>query len=213
MDRTDKGYYRCKVQHEIFYKECKTALAKYITPEMLTMLQHNFSTQKNESLNHSVATLAPKGKDYSQSSSLKTRVMLTAGAQIAGHFSLWNRIFSRFQITLDANLIRHLQKKDGNKGKRRLLQKSKEYKSSRSTNRYAKFAEAHRSQLQDAKTGAQYESGVAVKYAKKTLKHAPKRNPEGTLPSEWKCKFHHSKFCLKIGHRNACSDDCCMHGK
>ena len=96
MDRTDKGYYRCKVQHETFYKECKTALAKYITPEMLTMLRHKFSTQKNESLNHSVATLAPKGKDYSQSSSLKTRVMLTAGAQIAGHFSLWNRIFSRF---------------------------------------------------------------------------------------------------------------------
>jgi len=49
--------------------------------------------------------------------------MLTAGAQIAGHFSLWNRIFSRFQISLDENLIRHLQKKDGNKGKRQLLQK------------------------------------------------------------------------------------------
>ena len=46
MDRTDKGYYRCKVQHETFYKECKTALAKYITPEMLTMLQHNISTKK-----------------------------------------------------------------------------------------------------------------------------------------------------------------------
>jgi len=52
-----------------------------------------------------------------------------------------------------------------------------------------------------------------VKNAKKTLKHAPKRNPEGTLPSEWKCKFHHSKFCSKIGHRDARSDDCCMHGK
>ena len=34
------------------------------------MLQNEFSTQKNEALNHSVATLAPKGKDYSQSSSL-----------------------------------------------------------------------------------------------------------------------------------------------
>ena len=67
---------------------------------------------------------------------------------------------------MDENLIRHLQKKDGNKGKRQILQKSKEYKSIRSTNRYAKFAEAHRSQLQDAKTGAQYESGVAVKCEK-----------------------------------------------
>mmetsp|Transcript_27225 Transcript_27225/g.32204 ORF Transcript_27225/g.32204 Transcript_27225/m.32204 type:complete len:115 (+) Transcript_27225:33-377(+) len=40
-----------------------TKYQKYITPEMLVMLQHEFSTQKNESLNHSVATLAAKGKD------------------------------------------------------------------------------------------------------------------------------------------------------
>jgi len=213
MDRTDKGYYRCKIKHEKFYKECKMAIEKYITPGMLAMLQHNFSTQKNESLNHSVATLAPKGKDYSKSSSLKTRVMLVAGAQIVGHYTLWKRIFTRFQIVMDDNLARHLQKKDANKEERQIVQKMKEYKVSRSTNRYAKFAEAHRSQLEDTKTGAQYESGVAVKNAKKTLKDLPKRNPKGTQPSEWKCRYHHVNYCTKKGHKDARSVDCCMYGK
>ena len=95
-DRTDKGYYRCKIKHQTLYEEFTKAMEKYITPSMLCMLQHNFSTQKNESLNHAVTTLAPKGKDYSKSVSLKTRVMLTAGAQIVGHFQLWTRIFPDF---------------------------------------------------------------------------------------------------------------------
>ena len=86
MDCTDKGHYRCKTQHESFYNKCRTTMAKYITPQMLSMLQHEFSTQKNESLNHSVATLVSKGRDYSQSPSFKTRVILTACAQIKGHF-------------------------------------------------------------------------------------------------------------------------------
>ena len=213
MDRTDKGYYRCKIQHEGFYNECMTAMAKYITPQMLSMLQHEFSTQKNESLNHSVATLAPKGKDYSKSSSLKTRVMLTAGAQIKGHYLLWQQLFRKFLVPMDENLIRHLQVKDQFKWKRQLQQKTKEYKACRSSNRYSKFAEAHRSQLEDAKTGAQYESGIAVKNAKKTLKDAPKRNPPGTLLSEWKCKFNNENYCINKGHRDARSVDCWGNGK
>jgi len=56
---------------------------------------------------------------------------------------------------------------------RKVYQKTKEYKSGKNANRYAKFAEAHRLQLEDVKTGAKYESGVAVKN-KNSLKDAPK---------------------------------------
>ena len=63
MERSDKRYYRCKIQHEELYNECMSSYAKYITPEMLIMLQHSFSAQKNEPLNHSIAALTPKGKD------------------------------------------------------------------------------------------------------------------------------------------------------
>ena len=120
MERTDKGYYRCKIRHETLYKECMRAYSKYITPEMLVMLQHVFSTQKNESLNHSVASNAPKGKDYSKSTSLLTRVMLTAATQIVGNLELWTRIFSKFNLIIDTNLVRHLKRKDQNKLKRQV---------------------------------------------------------------------------------------------
>ena len=69
MDRTDNGYYRCKIKHETFYNEYTSAYVKHITPAMLLTLKHNYSTQKNKSLNHSVTTLALNGKDYSQSAS------------------------------------------------------------------------------------------------------------------------------------------------
>ena len=63
IDRTTKGYYRCKIEHEELYNGCMKAHAIYCTPDMLAMLQHNYSTKENESTNHSVATLAPKIKD------------------------------------------------------------------------------------------------------------------------------------------------------
>ena len=75
---------------------------------------------KNESLNYSVATLAAKGKDYSKSSSLQTRVMLAGATQILGHYQLRRCLFPKFSPALDPNLIRHLTKKDRIKGKRQV---------------------------------------------------------------------------------------------
>ena len=100
-----------------------------------------------------------------------------------------------------------------NKWKRQNYQKTKGCKSSRSGNRYTKFAEARRSQLDKMKTGAKYETGITVKVTKKALKYAPKRNPEGTLPSSWRYPYYHEKYCFKKGHHDCRSADCCMFGK
>ena len=209
-DRTDKGYYCCKVKDEQLYNDFINAHKKHTTLEQLAMLQHDKSTQPNESMNHSVAAIAPKNKTFSKSSSLLTRVMLCAGAQIIGHHELWNRIFMKFDLKLDENLSRYLMKRDENKSKRQIFQATKIYKSYRSKKRYDKYAEAHADQLEEVKTGAQYESGVALKTAKKTLKSAPKRNPPGTLPSEWKCPFYHPDYCQKLGHTGCRNADCHM---
>ena len=81
INRTNKGYYQHKIKHQQLYEECVSAHSKYCIPEMLAILQHKYSMQKNEAKNHSVATMAPKTKTFSKSSSLKTRVMFCAGAQ------------------------------------------------------------------------------------------------------------------------------------
>ena len=114
---------------------------------------------------------------------------------------------------MDENLIKHLKGKDQKKAKRQQQQKTKKYKASRSSKRYDKFSKAHSDQLEEMKTGAMYESGVAVKVAKKSLKNAPKRNPDGTLLAEWKCPYFHKNYCVKLGHKDCRSIDCCMYGK
>ena len=191
IDRTNKGYYRCKIKDAELYMEFMEAHAKYYTPVMLAMLLRCFSTHKNEAMNHSVGTSAPKTKTFSKTNSLKARVMLCAGAQIVGHHELWRRVFDKFNLPLDQNLSRHLETKDNTKSKRQILQKTKEYKSYRSTGRYNKFSQAHTDHINELKTGAEYKTGIAVKTAKKTIKAAPNRNPPGTLPAQWKCPFFH----------------------
>ena len=46
---------------------------------------------------------------------------------------------------------------------------------------------------------------------KKTLKSAPKRNPPGTIASEWKCPFYHPNYCRKLGHTGCRHADCHMN--
>ena len=55
-DRTDKGYYRCKVLHQSLYNAFKNALTRYITEDMLVMLQHDFPPRKT---NLSIMLLQP----------------------------------------------------------------------------------------------------------------------------------------------------------
>ena len=95
-----------------------------------------------------------------------------------------------------------------------MQQNTKEYKASRSKNRYVKYAEAHVSQLEEMKTGVLYETGVAVQATKKSVKkYAVPRNPEGTLLKDWKCLYYHKDFCFFTGHKDCRSPKCSMRGK
>ena len=125
IERTKKGYYRYKTLHRDLYNKILNAYSTYCTLTMLEMLQHEFSTQKNEAMNHSVATLAPKTKTFSKSRSLITRVPLCGATQILGYHEVWSRIFGKIYLTLDADLSHHFQQKDVVKSKRQLLQTKK----------------------------------------------------------------------------------------
>ena len=67
---------------------------------------------------------------------------------------------------MDDNLIRHLNNKNIEKVSRQKKQTTKEYKAIRISKRYTKFAKAHRDQLDKLKTGAAYETIIAVKVTK-----------------------------------------------
>ena len=63
-DRTDNMYYRCKIKYEQVYNEFIAAHRKNTTLDQLDMLHHDKSTQPNESMNNSVAAIAPKNNHF-----------------------------------------------------------------------------------------------------------------------------------------------------
>ena len=69
------------------------------------MLNHDYSTQKNEALNASVKTYANKDITYSTTKSLDTRVAVAAGYQVLGYANFWSRIFGAFELQLDGQLL------------------------------------------------------------------------------------------------------------
>ena len=146
MDQTDNGYYRCKIQHKTFYNECMSAYAKYITPEMLLTLKNNYSTKKliPQSL---CCNPRSKRERLFQISLAPNKIHVNFRHTHCWSLRLVDSIFYKFNILIDPNLARHLKMKDGNKGKSQVYEKTKEYTSGRSVNRYTKFAEAHCSQL------------------------------------------------------------------
>ena len=83
----------------------------------------------------------------------------------------------------------------------------------RSSNRYTKFARAHHDQLEELNTGAKYETGIAIKVAKKSIKKVPKRNPEGMLLSEQKCPYSSDKYCVTKENKDCRSSTYFMYGK
>ena len=95
---------------------------------MLEMLRHPWSTQTNEAMNQSVAAYAPKGKTFSLTDSLDTRVLIAGSIQIVGYFTFWDQVFRKLNIVMDPNLRKHLHSKDRIKKKKSDKQKTKEGK-------------------------------------------------------------------------------------
>ena len=215
IERQEKGYYRCRVAHASLYNEIKSIYEKYVTSEMLAMLNHPYDTQKNESMNASVAAYAPKNKTYGFTESIDARVAIAAATQIVGYYTLWLNIFRAFGLELDRNLKTALQRRDKRKNNVRQALNTKEGKAKRSRQRYEKFETAKTDFLNKMKTGMAYESGIALKHATKKATHAithHERNPNGTDPSMFKCRYHHANFCTTLGHRDSRSKSCYANG-
>ena len=91
MERKKSGYYRDKERHKTAYAKICEAYSSYITRDMLRMLHHSWSTQKNESLNKSVSSYAPKDRTYSRTNSLDTRIAIAGAIKIVGYYQLWKK--------------------------------------------------------------------------------------------------------------------------
>ena len=149
------------------YKEICELYRPYITKEYLADLAHPYSTQFNEAMNHSLSAFAPKGKTFSKTQSLDTRVAIADCTQIVGYERFWEFIFDELAVTFDDNLRFYLRTTDRKKKRRRELAEAKEGKTKRSRSRHEKMNEEHIKDMEAQKQGMIYESGVAMRAATK----------------------------------------------
>ena len=183
ISRNTSGYYRCKVRHAQLYEDMATAYAYYISLTMLEQLQHSWDTQKNEGLNTSVASYAPKHKHYSSTTSLDTRVAIAGAVQVLGYEGFWERCFDVLGLDIDDEVRNSWMERDTIKHNKTARESSIEGKSRRGKRKYKKLYDHQKAALESYKEGLGYESGLALSAAAKVLKSSPKfkaRNPPGT---------------------------------
>lgn len=111
-ERTERGCYRSKEDHEELYWQIMKEYSRFITRPMLLMLNHMWSTHKNEAMNTSVAASAPKIKHYSTTNILLTRVGIAGGCQVLGHATFWSMVCDGFDFKIDFNLFSILPQRD-----------------------------------------------------------------------------------------------------
>ena len=156
MERNERGYYRSKLEHAELYTQMSAVYQPYIKEEMLEMLRHPWSTQTNEAMNQSVAAYAPKGKTFSLTDSLDTRVSIAGSIQIVGYFKFWDQVFRKLNIVMDPNLRKHLQSRDRIKKKKSEKQKTKEGNKLRGEKKYEKLNKSTEDWLEQQRTGEGY---------------------------------------------------------
>jgi hypothetical protein len=216
LERRKHGYYRNKEQHKNAYAKISKAFAPYITRDMLAMLHHNWSTQRNEAMNKSVTSFAPKDKTFSLTTSLLTRVNIAGAMHNKGNHTVWNEVYDRFNLAFDANLSNNLLRIDRKKNNQAKAAATREGKLRRGRKRLEKMQTAQRQDIKAQKEGLEYTQGVALRQATKDAKANntfKTRNPEGTNKSEYRCKFNHPKYCTHLGHSSCASPKCFMHKK
>ena len=144
MERTERRYYRSKIRHEKLYLEIMEEYERFITHPMLLMLNHPYSTQKNEAMNTSIASLAPKIKHYCTTNVLLTRVGIAAACQIIGHAQFWSKVFLSMDFEIDANLLSLLLQRDKYKQKKSIRQSTLDGKRKRSARKHEKIKKEYK---------------------------------------------------------------------
>ena len=93
------------------------------------------------------------------------------------------------------------------------MQYKKKGKAARSELKYKKYNKAFKKQRDGFGQRLEYRTGIATAAAKKNLPAAKDRNPKGTPTEKLRCPFYHPRYCTILGHRDARSKVCAMHGK
>ena len=112
----------------------------------------------NEGMNNSVSHYAPKGMNFSGTTSLKTRVYVAAGIQLVGHHYFWASALSLLGVDMTSQLELALIMRDKRKVKKFFYEHDHKNMAKRNKVYHDKFRNELVKQQTDAKRGAVYSS-------------------------------------------------------
>lgn len=154
--------FRCKTSHAILFKKIEKGMSTYLTVEALKQVYHNYSTQKNESLNKKVTVVAPKDKYYGGTRTLQDRIHWVVVEDSVGYYQGIRRLFVQLGIPFDPILQSYSKRKD----KRATVWSNHRKKGTVKAKRVAKQNAAIKASNEQDKAafaaGVSYGSGIAL---------------------------------------------------
>ena len=101
------------IEDKLLYDELTKLVSRFITLEALLEVAHNMDTLVNESLNNTIAWVAPKNKIYCGTISLSIRIAIAVGITSVGPLQFFTDLFRVLGINMTPDVAHWLQVRDG----------------------------------------------------------------------------------------------------
>jgi hypothetical protein len=161
-EEESKKRYRSKIVHLPMYEKCTALMSRFITRECLAESAHPYHSQTNEALNQSVATYAPKHKNYSKTPSLKCRVSFAAGVHSVSMKGFVSSYCERVGIKTNSATKSFLERRNNEHINKAAYLKKLSVKRKRSRGKKLKQKEAFKSERKETKQGITYETAYRM---------------------------------------------------
>jgi hypothetical protein len=199
------------------WKNCLEVFETYLTDHYLQQTYHNFDSQKNESLNLKVATVAPKHKCFSKTKSLHDRIALVVAIDSVGADAAITRIVDKIcgpaeRKPLPPLTHAFLFKCDQEAKRKRVYNAKTETKARRAKKAQRQIKKKILEDQNAKRKGLYYYPGVAVAPvpAKKTKKRKKKAADSDTVAGKntGAAEPRVCKWCGLAGHVRRTHKDC-----
>jgi hypothetical protein len=114
------------------YLQLKKNFNHYASVEQMAYCNHPIDMQTNESLNNSIATVAPKTTCYSGTISLFSQIAIVIGLHNYGYVTYFEQFFSNLGMTMSTRLLKFLQGREDKKEFKRRYQRRLDIKAHQS---------------------------------------------------------------------------------
>ena len=144
------------------YKTIRAEHNKLTTKEKLAQIHHRFNSQKNESMNRSVAKFAPKNITYSKTMALKGRVAFVVAVEAIGYEKTVERLFNLLQMEFPYSIRLTWKELDKRKQFKKSYDRLPQIKKRRTRMARETMKKQRLEENQSKKEGYNYESGIGL---------------------------------------------------